>query len=538
MPTRRALAAALAGLVTCAAFPPWGWWPLAFVGVAGLALVVRERRCKAAYGLGLAYALGFLLPLLVWSKVAGVDAWVILTISQSLLLALIGPLSVLAQRRRFSPLWIAGAWMVEEAIRDRVPFGGFPWGRLAFSQSDSPLTALAAWGGAPLLSFAVALGGGLLVVAVRATRGSSAGPRATLTAGTALAGLLAITFGPLLIPRPTAAERGNAVVAAVQGDVPRTGLDALGQKRAVTRNHVAETERLAAEVKAGKVPAPDLVLWPENSSDLDPFKDATAAQLLDTASAAIGRPILVGAVLDGPGTGHVRNTGLLWGPKGYLGQMYIKRHPVPFAEYLPGRAIIQKIVTRYAHDQPDDFVAGKTAGLFTIQGPKQSYRLGDVICFEVAYDGLVRSVVDKGAQLIVVQTNNASFGRSGETYQQLAMGRIRAVEHGRTVVVAATSGLSAIISPNGSLLERSSLFTPQALVASVPLRTSLTLADRLGGWTELVLVVLGALGLLSVIQWRSTRGYRVVGRRLTAKSKPATSAGSGCEEGEGLSSEH
>jgi apolipoprotein N-acyltransferase len=475
--------------------------------------VVRGRRCKTAYGLGIAYALGFLLPLLVWSKVAGVDAWVILTVSQSLLLAIIGPLLVLAQRRRFPALWIAGAWMVEEAIRDRVPFGGFPWGRLAFSQSDSPLTALAAWGGAPLLSFAVALGGGLLVVGIRALQASSAGPRAGLTAGAALAGLCALAFGPLLIPRPTAAQRGNAVVAAIQGNVPRTGLDALGQKRAVTRNHVAETERLAAEVKAGKVAAPDLVLWPENSSDLDPFKDATAAQLLDTASAAIGRPILVGAVLDGPGYGHVRNTGLLWGPQGYLGQMYIKRHPVPFAEYLPGRSIIQKIVTRYAHDQPNDFVAGKTAGLFTIQGPKQSYRLGDVICFEVAYDGLVRSVVDKGAQLIVVQTNNASFGRSGETYQQLAMGRIRAVEHGRTVVVAATSGLSAIISPNGSLLQRSSLFTPQALVASVPLRTSLTLADRLGGWTELALVVLGALGLLSAVRWRDTRGYRVVGRR-------------------------
>ena len=155
-----------AGVLTCGAFPPWGWWPLAFVGVAAFALIVRGRPCKAAYGLGLAYSLGFLLPLLVWSKVAGLDAWIILTISQSLLLALIGPLCVLAQRHRFAPLWIAGAWMVEEAIRDRVPFGGFPWGRLAFSQSDSPLTGLASLGGAPLLTFAVALGGGLLATLV------------------------------------------------------------------------------------------------------------------------------------------------------------------------------------------------------------------------------------------------------------------------------------------------------------------------------------------------------------------------------------
>ena len=516
-------------MITCFSFPPWGWWPLAFIGVAAFALTVRNRPMKAAYGLGLAYALGFLLPLLVWSKVAGLDAWIILTISQSLILAMIGPFNALAQRLRFSPLWIAGAWVVEEAIRDRVPFGGFSWGRLAFSQSSSPLTGLASLGGAPLMTFAVALGGGLLAVAVRNLRvGEVArGWRPAVALG-ALTGMLVVVFGGLLIPRPTAAQDGRVTVAAIQGNVPRTGLDALGQKRAVTRNHVAETLALAAQVKAGKVADPDLVIWPENSSDLDPFIDDTDAQLLDQASAAIGRPILVGAVLDGPGAGHVRNTGLLWGANGYLGQMYVKRHPVPFAEYLPGRSVIQKIVTRYAHDQPNDFVKGKTAGLFNIPGPTRTYRIGDVICFEVAYDGLVRSVVDKGAQLIVVQTNNASFGRSGETYQQLAMGRIRAVEHGRTVVVAATSGLSAIISPDGSLMARSTLFTAQSLVTSVPLRTSITVADRIGGWSELVLVVLGALGLLSAVRWSQTRlGRRFTFRRRSEQSVEGVGATSG-----------
>jgi apolipoprotein N-acyltransferase len=513
-PTPRAIAAAVIGVLTCGAFPPWGWWPLAFVGVAGFALVVRGRSCASSYRLGLAYALGFLLPLLAWSRIAGIDAWIILTISQSLLLAFIGPLNVLAQRRRFAPFWIAGAWMVEEAARDRLPFGGFPWGRLAFSQSSSPLTALASVGGAPLLSFTVAFGGGLLALLVLALprRRPVSMPRWRTSALSALA-LAAVIFGGLLIPRPTAAQNGTAVVAAVQGNVPRTGLDALGQKRAVTRNHLAETQALAAEVKAGTVPAPDLVFWPENSSDLDPFHDPTAAQLLSEASAVIQRPILVGAVLDGPGAGHVSNDGLLWGPEGYLGQSYTKRHPVPFAEYLPGRSWIQKIITRYAHDQPNDFVMGKTVGMFTIAGPQRSYRVGDVICFEVAYDGLVRDVVSHGAQLIVIQTNNASFGRSGETYQQLAMGRIRAVEHSRSVVVAATSGLSAIINPDGSLSARSSLFTAQSLVESVPLRTSLTISDRLGGWTESVLVVLGALGLLSAVSWRRTRVVRAVSAR-------------------------
>jgi apolipoprotein N-acyltransferase len=513
VPTRRAWAAAVIGVLTCFAFPPWGWWPLAIVGVALLTLLVRDRPAKAAYGLGIAYSLGFLLPLLTWSRVAGVDGWIILTVSESLLLALIGPFVMLAQRVRPAPLWIALAWVVEEAIRDRVPFGGFPWGRLAFAQSDSPLTAVASWGGAPLLSFAVALAGALLAYAVLAVRRS--GVR-QVSAWVAVAGLAFVVFGGLLIPRPTAAENGTAVVAAIQGNVPRTGLDALGQKRAVTTNHANETIRLAQAVNAGQVPAPDLVLWPENSSDLDPFVDADDAALLTEAARAIGRPILVGAVLDGPGAGHVSNTGLLWGADGYMGQQYVKRHPVPFAEYLPGRSWIQQIITRYKHDQPNDFVKGKTAGLFDIPGPTRSYRLGDVICFEVAYDGLVRSVVDKGAQLIVVQTNNASFGRSGETYQQLAMGRIRAVEHGRTVVVAATSGLSAIISPDGSLMQRSSLFTAQSLVQTVPLRTSMTIADTLGGWSELALVLLGSAGLLVGVRWSRVRFVGPVVRRTGA----------------------
>ena len=170
------MASAAIGVLTCGAFPPWGWWPLAFVGVAGFALVVRDRTWASSYRLGLAYALGFLLPLLAWSRIAGIDAWIILTVSQSLLLAFIGPLSMLAQRRRFTPLWIAGAWMVEEAVRDRAPFGGFPWGRLAFSQSSSPLTALASVGGAPLLSFTVAFGGGLLLLLILSLRGLRPSP--------------------------------------------------------------------------------------------------------------------------------------------------------------------------------------------------------------------------------------------------------------------------------------------------------------------------------------------------------------------------
>ena len=190
------------------------------------------------------------------------------------------------------------------------------------------------------------------------------------------------------------------------------------------------------------------MLWPENASDIDPTDNPDAAAEIQQATDAVGVPILVGAILDGPGPQHVTNAGLVWEPSNTAspgpGQRYVKRHPVPFGEYIPLRSLASKVsskvdLVRY------DMVAGKGNGLLD-QTPVP---LGDVICFEVAYDGLVNSSVRAGAQLLVVQTNNATFGHSSETYQQLAMARLRAVEHARTVVQVATSGKSAIIDPSG-----------------------------------------------------------------------------------------
>ena len=406
------------------------------------------------------------------------------------------------------PAWTAGLWVAQEALRDRAPFGGFPWGRLAFGQAHTPYTPLAALGGAPLVTAAVALSAGLLagaaVTAWQAGRPTSlpSSPgrgrrRDGFLGALAVLEALGVAVVGLAVPLQTSAQ-GSTVVAAVQGNVPRTGLAALGQKRAVTRNHAAATERLAADVRAGRVPAPDIVLWPENSSDLDPFRDPQAAALLSQASRAIGRPILVGAVLVGPGAGHVRNAGLVWGADGYQGQMYVKRHPVPFAEYLPGRPVLQKIVHRFQTLMPNDFVAGTTPGHFELAG----VRVSDVICFEVAYDGLVRQAVAGGGQLLVVQTNNATFGRRGETQQQLAMAQLRAVEHDRSTVVVATSGVSALIGPDGTILRRSVPFTQAELVARVPLRSSRTLADRLGELPEWLFVALGLVPLLLALATR------------------------------------
>jgi apolipoprotein N-acyltransferase len=118
-------------------------------------------------------------------------------------------------------------------------------------------------------------------------------------------------------------------------------------------------------------------------------------------------------------------------------------------------------------------------------------RVGDVICFEIAYDSIVRDVVDGGAQVLVVQTNNATYNGTGQPAQQLAMSRLRAVEHGRAVLVAATSGISAVVRPDGDVQARSRELTTATLVADVPLRTARTVASRLGAVPEWALAALG-----------------------------------------------
>jgi len=457
------------GLLLDLAFPPHDLWWLAPVPVALLTAVCRGRSVKEGLRLGLLHGLGLFLPLLVWTgTIAGAPAWLALVLMESAFLAGLGAALVLVTRLRAWPLWAACAWVLEEAARDRLPFGGFTWGRLAFSQGHTPLTPLAAVGGAPLVTFAVAALGAVLLAL----------PRRTVLIGPAL------VLVALLVPTPTSGQQ--VTVAVVQGNVPRLGLDAFAQRAAVLTNHAQATHELADAVRSGRLPAPDLVIWPENASDLDPYTDPEAADLIDSAVRDIGVPVLVGAVTDGPGR-YVSNRGIVWDPTTGPGATYVKRHPVPFGEYIPFRSLARKVTSK-VDLVPRDFISGKGPGVLQV-GPA---RIADVICFEVAYDGVVRDAVTGGGRLVVVQTNNATFGRSGETSQQLAMGRLRAVEHGRAVVVAATSGVSAVIAPDGTLLDRSRVFTRDLLVERVPLRSARTLATRLGALPELLLSLLAA----------------------------------------------
>ncbi|GGX75245.1 apolipoprotein N-acyltransferase [Streptomyces minutiscleroticus] len=497
-----AAVAALSGALLYVSFPPRTLWWLALPAFAAFGRTLRGRTWKAGLGLGYLFGLGFLLPLLVWTGVeVGPGPWLALALVEAVLVALVGAGVALVSRLPAWPLWAAALWTAGEAARARVPFGGFPWGKIAFGQADGVFLPLAAVGGTPVLGFAVVLCGFGLCEAVRVAL--EARRTRAVRRGAAAAALLSVVVpvAGALAARPLVsdeAEDGTATVAVIQGNVPRAGLDFNAQRRAVLDHHVRETERLAAEVRAGEAEQPDFVLWPENSSDIDPFTNPDAYDVIDRAVRAVGAPVSVGGVVRRDG--RLYNEQILWDPDKGPVDTYDKRQIQPFGEYLPLRSLIGAINDDWTSMVRQDFSRGSDPGVFTLAGT----RVGLATCYEAAFDWAVRDTVTGGAQLISVPSNNATFDRSEMTYQQLAMSRIRAVEHSRTVTVPVTSGVSAVIMPDGTVAQKTGMFVADSLVQEVPLRSSQTPATRLGTLPEAVLVLLAAAGL----GWSATAAVR------------------------------
>ena len=247
-PWLRPLAAVLSGLIMLVAFPPYGLWWAAPIGVAVLALTVHGRRVRGGFGLGTLAGIACFAPLLSWTNLhTGMVPWLLLSGLEALYVGLLGAAAAwatpLVERWRWTLAPLTGLlWTAQEALRDRTPFGGFPWGRLAFAQDGSPLLRFAAVGGAPLVTFAVALAGGFLAVAFlqRSRKGA-------VVAAAGLVGLVGLAF---LVPLSAPAGR-PVTVAIVQGSVPRLGLDFNAQRRAVLDNHVRATIELAQTLRDG-----------------------------------------------------------------------------------------------------------------------------------------------------------------------------------------------------------------------------------------------------------------------------------------------
>lgn len=482
----RILLASVCGVGLALAFEPVALPILIPPSVAGFVLCCRGLRARRAWLPGLAFGVGFQWTLLFWMRAVGTDAWIGLASVEAAFLAVLGALTAVLVRHRWWPLWVAAAWTAIEVWRSGWPFSGMPWGRLAFATADTFVAGALPWIGAVGVSFALALSGTLLAWLVVA-RG-----RERRTAAVGLAALVAVLLVPVALPWEAEMD-GEQVVAAIQPDVPGPGNNILYDPRGVTANLVDVTGRLADDVAAGAEPQPDFVVWPENSTTMDPFEHEDLNAAISGATRTIGAPVLVGAIVDA-GTDHVLNQGIVWDPVTGAGERYTKRHPVPFGEYIPARRLFTRQFGRLA-EIGRDMLSGTRDDPLSIAGTE----VADAICFDVAYDDGIYAQVSRGAEMLTVQTSNATFIYTHQIAQQFAITRLRAIETGRWLVVAATNGVSGVIAPDGTVVASAPTRSQAALVEQVQLTTSLPPSVRIGPWSGRLCVLLTALGLVAAL---------------------------------------
>ena len=450
------LLSGLSGTLLSAAFEPVGKWWVAPIGLAAhmYALSISNRKVLSSFIFGLTLNL----IVLHWSSTfVGSVPWVILAVGLSLFylpLALVSKWGITAY-----PL----LYILLEEVRNRFPFGGFGWVRIAFTQADAPYAKVAAIGGASALSAAIVLIA--LVIFYVSHRKISLIPL--------------LPFLIVLIPVSTTSV-GSTNILMIQGNVPQLGLDFNSRAKAVFNNHF---ERTQLEIE--KNPNVDFILWPENSVDVDPFLNSDVKKSLDS----IKQPLIIGAVVNKGNT--LLNTSILWG--GELPGTYIKQHLTPFGEYIPLRSLA-RIVSPLV-DEVEDFSPGDSGKTFEIGAIK----VAPVICYELIDDALLEKAA-QNSNILAVQTNSATFGMSAESAQQLSITRIRAIEHGRNIASVSTTGYSAIIDSSGKILQQTSMGTADSIRAEVDLIEGLTPRDTAGDWA-----LIGVLVALFLIARRAYR---------------------------------
>ena len=448
------LLSALSGALLSAAFEPVGKWWVAPIAIAAhmYALSISRKKVLSSF----LFAVTLNLIVLHWSSTfVGSLPWVILAVGMSIFylpLALVSKWGMTAY-----PL----LYILLEELRNRFPFGGFGWVRVAYTQADSPFSKIAAIGGASALS-ALTLLIALILFFVTQRRISM------------------ITFLPfLLILIPVnLSTSGNATVLMIQGNVPTLGLDFNSRAKAVFNNHFEKTQEEIA-----KDPNVDFILWPENSVDVDPFLNADVNASLNS----IQQPLIIGAILNKGNS--LYNTSILWG--GELPDTYIKQHLTPFGEYIPLRSLA-RIISPLV-DEVEDFSPGDGGKTFSIG----EIKVAPVICYELIDDDLLRQAA-ADSNILAVQTNSATFGMSAESAQQLSITRVRAIEHGRNIASVSTTGYSAVIDHTGKVLQQTSMGTADTIRAEIGLIEGQTPRDAAGDWA-----LIGVLVALLVVARRA-----------------------------------
>ena len=421
--------AIVSGILLWLGFAPAEFWFAPYFGLALLYHLLAGKNLQQRFYLAFLSGFTFFLLLLHWSSIyVGAAPWLILALGQAALFTLVGLLPV--RLNVTGAITFATSFVLIELCRMKFPFGGFGWGRVGFTQIDIT-PKLYSWIGVTGVSLVIALSGLAII-----------GLRSRLV-------FLFFIFCGFVVPAFSLHSVSQIKIAAVQGGVDNLGLDFNNRALSVLNRHIAVTRNLTNV---------DLIVWPENASDVDPIKNQTAQRAILSLLKDVQIPLVIGAV-ESSNSGPL-NSSIFYNKDGVITTRYVKQDLAPFGEYIPVRKFSER-VSNYAREVRD-FQPGKTWVRHVIGGiPFQS-----IICFEVLDDDHIRAGA-MGTGFLVAQTNNATFGTSAEAAQQLQLTRARAAELGRDITVVSTTGFSAYIDSSGKIREKAPQFESLALKMSI-----------------------------------------------------------------------
>lgn len=466
--------AVLGGLTSSLAYANNSIWAAIFVSVALILYALFMVSIKQSIWVGFAAGFAFYASQIPWmTTYLGPVPWLALSTLEALIFSL-GAMATVAvfQAVRNIPasffsttlksLAIAAIWTAREWVAISFPYDGFPWSRVALSQANSPLAPWVFWGGNSLLTFVIVFTAAGLLLGHRELRTSQFRRSFTPIA------LLAIVAIPVLTPLDSRAENSTLKIAAVQGNA-KAGLLVFEPLGTILNNHL-EASKPLLEAKESL----DLVIWPENASDKNPALHPDAQAAIEAFVDAVDAPLMFGTITERDQ--QIYNSSILWLPEKGQADYYDKKRPVAFGEFVPDREFYRALAPDLIDLIPRGYSFGTRDGIFEVQNKN----VGTMICFEVAIDDISRQLVHDGAEILVAQSNNADFGTSSQSAQQVAIARLRAIETGRAMVHISTVGTSAIILPDGSITRQLETYKADIMQQELPLRTSLTPAMLIG----------------------------------------------------------
>lgn len=442
------------GVALCASLPPFGFWPLAFLGLIGVDRLVADQPLGARFRRGWLVAMACFVPGLSWMTALTAPGTAIACIAYS---AMLGAGIAASPPGRGRWVALAGTWTIAELVRWTWPFGGVPLANLAIGQVAGPLAPVLRVGGAVLLLAVTVLAGQAL---------AAASHRSWRAAGALAAVVVVVVAGSMVAPRGR--DVGTADIALVQGGGEQ------GTRKSDT-GVVAVFER-HVEASAAVEPPVDLIVWPEDVIDTDEaFADDPWADVVGGIARDLAAPMIVGTV-EGAGIDAFRNAAVLIDEDGDVVQRYDKVHRVPFGEYVPLRWLLEPVAGDALPSR--DALVGELPGHLDVPGAVG--RVAVPISWEIFFPDRIREGVEAGARLVLNPTNGSSFTGTIVQTQQVASSRMRAIETGRWVAQVAPTGFTAVIDDDGDVLERSAVSERRIIHWEVRLRAGQTIYTRWG----------------------------------------------------------